>query len=69
MLYDYIVDPATSQPSEETSGTFPLTERIFPSVFLELMTAGYMYISFGPYGHYFVSYNDLCHLASTVVSQ
>ena len=25
VLYEYIVDPAASQPSEETSGTFPLT--------------------------------------------
>ena len=24
-------------------------------------------IFFGPYGHYFMSYNDLCHLASSVV--
>ena len=34
VLYDYVVDPATSQPSEETSGAFPLTERTFPSAFL-----------------------------------
>ena len=40
MLYDYVVDPAASQPSEETSGAFPLTERTLPLAFLELMTAG-----------------------------
>jgi len=36
VLYDYVVDPATSQPS----GAFPLTERTFPLAFLELMTTG-----------------------------
>ena len=40
VLYDYVVDPAASQPSEETSGAFPFTERTFLSAFLELMTAG-----------------------------
>ena len=27
MLYDFVVDPAASQPSEETSGAFPLKEK------------------------------------------
>ena len=31
VLYDYIVDPTASQPSEKTSGAFPLKERTFPS--------------------------------------
>jgi len=35
VLYDDVVDPATSQSSKETSGTFPLLEKGF----LELMTA------------------------------
>jgi len=30
MLYDFVVDPAASQPSEETSGAFPLKEKNFP---------------------------------------
>jgi len=39
VLYDYVVDPATSQPSKETSGAFPLMKKkTFPSAFLELMT-------------------------------
>jgi len=37
VLYNYVV---VSQPSEETSGEFPLTEGTFASAFLELMTAG-----------------------------
>jgi len=61
VLYDYVVDPATSQPGEETSGVFPLTERTFSSAFLELMTAGKHIL--GPYRYYFVSY-DLCRLVA-----
>ena len=61
MLYDYVVDPATSQPGEETSGVFPLTERTSSSAFLELMTAGKHIL--GPYRYYFVSY-DLCRLVA-----
>jgi len=67
VLYDYVVDPADSQPSEETSGAFPLMERTFPSAFLELMPAGKHILR--PYEYYFVSYNDLCHLVSAVVGQ
>ena len=37
MLYAFVVDPAASQPSEETSGAFPLKEK---NAFLELMTSG-----------------------------
>ena len=37
VLYNYIVDPTASQPSKETSRTFPLTEKNFPSfVFSEV---------------------------------
>jgi len=52
VLYDDVVDPATSQSSKETSGTFPLLEKKgFPLAFLELMTAGKHILS--TYGHYF----------------
>ena len=67
--YNYVVDPATSEPSKETSEAFPLTKKkkkTVPLAFLELMTVGKL-ISFGPYRQYFVCYNDLCHLASAVV--
>ena len=28
VLYDYVIDPATSKPCEETSGAFPLMEKL-----------------------------------------
>jgi len=65
VLYNYIVDPAASQPSEETSGVFPLMERTFPLAFMELVTAGKHILR--PLRTIFVSYNNLCHLANTVV--
>ena len=53
--------------SEETSGAFPLMERTLPLAFWSWWLLGNL--SFGPYGYYFVSYNDLCRLASAVVGQ
>ena len=67
VLYDYVVDPAASQSSEETSGVFPLMQRTFPWAFLELMTAGIHILRW--LGTLFVSYNDLCHLTRAVVGQ
>jgi len=58
---------SASQPSEETSGAFPLTKKTFSSAFLELMTAGKR--TLGPYRHRFVPNNDLCRLAITIVSK
>jgi len=70
VLYDYVVHPATSKPSEDralwgisTHGKKKNSLRLFWSWWL------LEYISFSPYGHYSVSYNDLCHLASAVVDQ
>ena len=40
MLYDYIVDPATSQPELGDLWGIFTHERTLPSTFLELMTAG-----------------------------
>jgi len=65
VLYNYIVNPVASQPSEETSEVFPLMERTFPLAFMELVTAGKHILR--PLRTIFVSYNNLCHLANTVV--
>ena len=48
----------------QTSGAFPLRKEHSLRLFWS-----WWHISFGPYRHYFVSYNDLCHLASAVVGQ